>query len=80
MGKAYRERIEYNKNEHRAREQILAIDNKADRLSKSQLAAQNKLLATQRKIAAEKKKQEILDKAALVLAQGQKVLMKKVSS
>jgi hypothetical protein len=73
MGKAYRERIEYNKNEHRAREQILAIDNKADRLSKSQLAAQNKLLATQRKIAAEKKKQEILDKAALVLAQGQKV-------
>jgi hypothetical protein len=73
MGKAYRERIEYNKNEHRAREQILAIDNKADRLSKSQLAAQKKLLDTQRKIAAEKKKQEILDKAALVLAQGQKV-------
>jgi hypothetical protein len=73
MGKAYRERIEYNKNEHRAREQILAIDNKADRLSKSQLDAQRKALATQRKIAAEKKKQEILDKAALVLAQGQKV-------
>jgi len=73
MGKAYRERLEYNKNEHKAKQQILAIDTKADKLSKSQLAAQNKLLATQKKIAAEKKKQEILDKAALVLAQGQKV-------
>jgi hypothetical protein len=73
MGKAYRERLEYNKNEHKAKQQILAIDTKADKLSKSQLAAQNKSLATQKKIAAEKKKQEILDKAALVLAQGQKV-------
>ena len=72
-GKERRESLAYNKNEHKAKQQILAIDNKADKLSKSQLAAQNKLLATQRKIAAEKKKQEILDKAALVLAQGQKV-------
>jgi hypothetical protein len=72
-GKERRESLAYNKNEHKAKQQILAIDNKADKLSKSQLAAQNKLLATQRKIAAEKKKQEILDKASLVLAQGQKV-------
>ncbi len=72
-GKERREALSYNKNEHRAKQQILAIDNKADRLTKSQLDAQKKLLATQRKIAAEKKKQEILDKAALVLAQGQKV-------
>jgi hypothetical protein len=72
-GKERRESLAYNKNEHKAKQQILAIDNKADKLSKSQLAAQNKLLSTQRKIAAEKKKQEILDKAALVLAQGQKV-------
>ena len=72
-GKERRESLAYNKNEHKAKQQILAIDNKADKLSKSQLAAQNKLLATQRKIAAEKKKQEILDKASLVLAQGKKV-------
>ncbi len=72
-GKERRETLAYNKNEHKAKQQILAIDNKADKLTKAQLAAQNKLLATQRKIAAEKKKQEILDKAALVLAQGQKL-------
>jgi hypothetical protein len=72
-GKERRESLAYNKNEHKAKQQILAIDNKANKLTKSQLSAQNKLLATQRKIAAEKKKQEILDKAALVLAQGQKV-------
>jgi hypothetical protein len=73
MGKAYRERLEYNKNEHKAKQQILKIDTKADKLTKNQVTAQNKLLATQKKIAAEKKKQEILDKASLVLAQGQKV-------
>jgi hypothetical protein len=72
-GKERQEQLSYNKNEHKAKQQILAIDNKADKLTKSQLAAQRKLLATQQKIAAEKKKQEILDKASLVLAQGQKV-------
>jgi hypothetical protein len=72
-GKERRERLAYNKNEHKAKQLNLAIDNKADKLTKAQVAAQNKLLSTQRKIAAEKKKQEILDKASLVLAQGQKV-------
>jgi hypothetical protein len=72
-GKERRERLAYNKNEHKAKQLNLAVDNKADKLTKSQVAARNKLLATQRKIAAEKKKQEILDKASLVLAQGQKV-------
>jgi hypothetical protein len=72
-GKERRERLAYNKNEHKAKQLNLAVDNKADKLTKSQIAARNKLLATQRKIAAEKKKQEILDKASLVLAQGQKV-------
>jgi hypothetical protein len=72
-GKERRERLAYNKNEHKAKQLNLAVDNKADKLTKAQVAAQNKLLATQRKIAAEKKKQEILDKAALVLAQGQKL-------
>jgi hypothetical protein len=65
--------LTYNKNEHMAHKQTVALISKADKLTKSQLAAQKKLLDTQRKIAAEKKKQEILDKAALVLAQGQKV-------
>jgi hypothetical protein len=73
MGKAFRERLEYNKNEHKAKQQILKVDSKADKLSKTQLSTAKKLAATQKQIAAEKKKQEILDKAALVLAQGQKV-------
>ena len=72
-GKERRERLAYNKNEHKAKQLNLAVDNKADKLTKAQVAAQNTLLTTQRKIAAEKKKQEILDKAALVLAQGQKL-------
>jgi hypothetical protein len=72
-GKERREILTYNKNEHKAKERILAIDKKADKLTKNQVTAQNKLLATQKKIAAEKKKQEILDKASLLLAQGQKV-------
>jgi len=70
---AARSNLAYNKNEHMARKQTVNLISKADKLTKSQLAAQKKLLDTQRKIAAEKKKQEILDKAALVLAQGQKV-------
>jgi hypothetical protein len=73
MGKAYRERLEYNKNEHKAKQQIVAVDTKANKLTAAQLAAQKKLLATQKQITADKRKQEILDKAALVLAQGQKV-------
>jgi hypothetical protein len=73
MGKAYRERLEYNKNEHKSKQQILKVDTKADKLSKTQLSTAKKLSATQKQIAAEKKKQEILDKAALVLAEGQKV-------
>jgi hypothetical protein len=73
MGQAYRERLEYNKNEHKARQQIFAVDTKANKLSNTQLATQKKLLATQKQLTADKKKQEVLDKAALVLAQGQKV-------
>jgi hypothetical protein len=73
MGKAYRERLEYNKNEHKSKQQILKVDTKADKLSKTQLSTAKKLSATQKQIAAEKKKQEVLDKAALVLAEGQKV-------
>ena len=72
-GKERRERLAYNKNEHRAKQQILKIDTKADKLSKTQLSTAKKLAATQKQIAAEKKKQEVLDKAALLLAQGQKV-------
>jgi hypothetical protein len=73
MGKAYRERLEYNKNEHKSKQQILKVDTKADKISKTQLATAKKLSATQKQIAAEKKKQEVLDKAALALAEGQKV-------
>jgi hypothetical protein len=72
-GKERREVTVFNKNEHKAKEQILRVDSKADKLSKTQLSTAKKLAATQKQIAAEKKKQEILDKAALVLAQGQKV-------
>jgi hypothetical protein len=73
MGKAFRERLEYNKNEHKAKEQILRVDNKANKLSKTQLSNAKKLAATQKQIAAEKKKQEVLDKAALILAQGEQL-------
>jgi len=72
-GRERREVTVFNKNEHKAKEQILKIDSKADKLSKTQLSTAKKLAATQKQIAAEKKKQEVLDKAALLLAQGQKV-------
>jgi hypothetical protein len=72
-GKERRERLNYNKNEHLSKQQILKVDTKADKLSKTQLSTAKKLSATQKQIAAEKKKQEVLDKAALVLAEGQKV-------
>jgi hypothetical protein len=48
-------------------------DTKITKLGSQQLSNAKKLSATQKQIAAEKKKQEILDKAALVLAEGQKV-------
>jgi hypothetical protein len=72
-GKERREITVFNKNEHESKRQILNIDNKANKLSKAQLLTQKKLLTNQKQIAAEKKKQEILDKAALALAEGQKV-------
>jgi hypothetical protein len=72
-GKERREITVFNKNEHESKRQILSIDNKANKLSKAQLLTQKKLLTNQKQIAAEKKKQEILDKAALALAEGQKV-------
>jgi hypothetical protein len=72
-GKERRERLAYNKNEHKAREQALKSTSVITKLSGTQLSNQKKLLNTQKQIAAEKKKQEILDKAALLLAQGQKV-------
>jgi hypothetical protein len=73
MGKAYRERIEYNKNEHRAKQQTIKSDKTITKLSSTKLSNDKKLLANQKQIALEKKKQEALDQAALVLAQGQKV-------
>jgi hypothetical protein len=72
-GRERREVTVFNKNEHKAKQQILKVDSKADKLSKTQLSTAKKLAATQKQIAAEKKKQEVLDKAALVLAEGQKV-------
>jgi hypothetical protein len=72
-GKERREVTVFNKNEHESKRQILTLDNKADKLTKAQLANQKKILTTTKQLAAEKKKQEVLDKAALVLAEGQKV-------
>jgi hypothetical protein len=72
-GKERRERLAYNKNEHKAKEAQVKSNDKINKLGASQLANQKKLLSTQKQITADKKKQEALDKAALVLAQGQKV-------
>jgi hypothetical protein len=63
----------YNPNEHKARQQQLTSETKITKLGATQLSNAKKLSATQKQIAAEKKKQEVLDKAALVLAQGKKV-------
>jgi hypothetical protein len=63
----------YNPNEHKARLQQLSTETKITKLSATQLSNAKKLSATQKQIAADKKKQEVLDKAALVLAQGKKV-------
>jgi hypothetical protein len=62
---------EYNPNEHQSKR--VATETKITKLTKDQVNNQKKLLMTQKQIAAEKKKQEVLDKAALVLAEGQKL-------
>jgi hypothetical protein len=66
-------RTDFNPNEHKARLQQLSTESKITKLSATQLSNAKKLSATQKQIAADKKKQEVLDKAALVLAQGKKV-------
>jgi hypothetical protein len=71
--KLQQQRISYNKNEHRAKQAQIKSTKIVSKLTAEQLAAQKKLLATQKQIAAEKKKQEILDKASILLAQGKKV-------
>jgi hypothetical protein len=63
----------YNKNEHMARQVQVKSDTKITKLGATQLSNAKKLSATQKQIAAEKKKQEALDMASLVLAQGKKV-------
>jgi hypothetical protein len=72
-GKERRERLAYNKNEHMSKQAQVKSDTKITKLGSQQLSNAKKLSATQKQIAAEKKKQEILDKAALVLAEGQKI-------
>jgi hypothetical protein len=72
-GKERRERLSYNKNEHMSKMAQVKSDTKITKLGSQQLSTAKKLAATQKQIAAEKKKQEVLDKAALVLAQGQKL-------
>jgi hypothetical protein len=72
-GKERRERLAYNKNEHMSKMAQVKSDTKITKLGSEQLSNAKKLAATQKQIAAEKKKQEVLDKAALVLAQGKKV-------
>jgi hypothetical protein len=72
-GKERRERLSYNKNEHMSKMAQVKSDTKITKLGSQQLSTAKKLAATQKQIAAEKKKQEVLDKAALVLAEGQKL-------
>ena len=72
-GKERRERLAYNKNEHKSKEAQVKSDTKITKLSATQLSNAKKLSATQKQIAADKKKQEALDKASLLLAQGKKV-------
>jgi hypothetical protein len=66
-------RTDFNPNEHKARLQQLSTESKITKLSATQLSNAKKLSATQKQIAADKKKQEALDKASLLLAQGKKV-------
>jgi hypothetical protein len=72
-GKERRERLSYNKNEHMSKMAQVKSDTKITKLGSQQLSNAKKLSATAKQIAAEKKKQEVLDKAALVLAEGQKL-------
>jgi len=72
-GKKSREILEYNKNEHRAKEQILAVQKQQDPLDRKELDRRKKILAAQKQSTAEKKKQAALDQASAILAQGQKV-------
>jgi hypothetical protein len=72
-GKERRERLAYNKNEHMSKQAQVKSDTKITKLGTQQLSTAKKLASTQKQIAAEKKKQEALDKAALLLSQGQKV-------
>jgi hypothetical protein len=72
-GKERRERLAYNKNEHMSKQAQVKSDTKITKLTTAQLSNAKKLASTQKQIAAEKKKQEALDKAALVLAEGRKL-------
>ena len=63
----------YNPNEHKSKQTQLATETKITKLGATQVSNAKKLASTQKQIAAEKKKQEVLDKAALVLAEGKKV-------
>jgi hypothetical protein len=72
-GKERRERLAYNKNEHMSKQAQVKSDTKITKLGTQQLSTAKKLASTQKQIAAEKKKQEALDKAALLLSQGQKL-------
>lgn len=72
-GKERRERLAYNKNEHMSKMAQVKSDTKITKLGTTQLSNAKKLASTQKQIAAEKKKQEALDKAALVLAEGRKL-------
>ena len=72
-GKERRERLAYNKNEHMSKMAQVKSDTKITKLGSQQLSNAKKLASTQKQIAAEKKKQEALDKAALVLAEGRKL-------
>jgi hypothetical protein len=72
-GKKSREILEYNKNEHRAHEQILEVQKEQDPFLRKELDRRKKILAAQKQTLADKKKQLALDKASAILAQGQKV-------
>jgi hypothetical protein len=72
-GKERRERLAYNKNEHMSKQAQVKSDTKITKLGTQQLSTAKKLASTQKQLSAEKKKQEALDKAALLLSQGQKL-------
>lgn len=59
--------------EKKQQEALAKLEANAVKRNKELLALKNKQLNSQKQLAAEKKKQEALDKAALVLAQGQKL-------